>query len=217
MQRRRRRRLEVLDREQRLAVERRQELDAGVDRAAAPARTPARRPRRVRRSPPCRRRSRLRCSLPWCRCSARPRAASRARCASWLRVDLDDAAAVEEADRLRSHARLSSGQAVASDTAITVCLTPGANEGSSILTVQPMNISAMAIQGDRAISRLALRADLLDFTADPGLGRHRAGRRALSPRPLAADRRTAASPARCPAAQAPDAGLAAASTIAAGC
>ena len=81
--------LQVLDREQRLAVERGQELDAGVDvrrrrppttLGASPAPRPAARRRRR-----CRRRSRLRCSLPWCRCSARPRAASRARCASGRR------------------------------------------------------------------------------------------------------------------------------------
>ena len=54
-----------------------------VVQAQAATTAPASRRRRpARRSRRCRRRNRLRCSLPWCRCSARPRAASRARCGS---------------------------------------------------------------------------------------------------------------------------------------
>ena len=70
--------LEVLDRGQLAAVQRRHELDARVDRAMAQAR----RARPAPPAPPCRRRSRLRRSLPWCRCAAHGGADIRARSGS---------------------------------------------------------------------------------------------------------------------------------------
>ncbi len=58
--------LQVLDGEQLAAVERRHELDAGIDRAVVEPVAVG-----LGRRPRCRRRSRPRCSLPWCRCGAR--------------------------------------------------------------------------------------------------------------------------------------------------
>ena len=79
-----------------------------VRRLRPPTRWPARRRadglgrRPARPRSRCRRRNRPRRSLPWCRCSARPRAASRARCGWWRRpATSTDLAAVEEADRAR--------------------------------------------------------------------------------------------------------------------
>ena len=86
--------LQVLDREQLAAVERGHELDAGIDRPVVEpvALGPAERRR-------CRRRSRPRCSLPWCRSAAR---SSRSQSSTVMgRVDpveLAQLVAEEEAD-----------------------------------------------------------------------------------------------------------------------
>ena len=88
-------------------------------------------------------------------------------------VDLDDGAAVEEADRLRSSSRCCRrGCRDRVYTHALRALTPRADEAPAITSTA--TLSAALIQADDGTrNRLALRGDLLDFTADAGLGRRR--------------------------------------------
>ena len=123
----------------------------------------ARRLGRARRSPRCRRRSRPRCSLPWCRCSGRPRAASRARCASARRRSTSTiGAAVEEADRSRGHGCAGRWRepAQADPHAIPACEP----------RLRPTTVHALRARARALRHRRALRGDLLDFAPTPAWG-----------------------------------------------
>ena len=169
-----------------------QALTVGIEPPHVAPASPSGRARRPR----CRRRSRLRRSLPWCRCSARLRAATPARCASAGGCHLDE----RRGGRSGSARRLmiESAWLAAVPCRKATCPDIGARGCPRIPTpLRPMGLRPSCTARPRTSPGAARRPARFHRRSRPGATSSR--RRALPPRPLAADRATAASPARSPA------------------